>query len=65
MTAPYAWTLLEQDCTGCGICMDVCDFSAIAMSREMAIPAPVPDACTGCMACEEQCPFGAIKVQPS
>lgn len=59
----WEWRLLVQDCTGCGICADVCPTAAIAMPREMAYPEPVPGRCTGCLECVEQCPFGAIEVR--
>lgn len=59
----YAWVLVQQECTGCGICADVCDFSAIRMGREMAYPKEVAGACTGCMECVQQCPFDALDVK--
>lgn len=58
----WAWTLAVSDCTGCGICVDVCDFHALEMPRAAALPRPVPGACTGCMECVHECPFGAVKV---
>ena len=58
----YDWQLQIQDCTGCGICFDVCDFDAIEMTRDMAYPEAVSGACTGCLVCEDECPFGAIVV---
>ena len=61
----WEWKLIQQDCTGCGICADVCPFEAIDMMREMAYPEPVISKCTGCMACVDQCPFDAIRVEES
>ncbi len=58
----WFWRLKENYCTGCGICFDVCPESAIEMTREMALPEPVPNACTGCMTCVDECPFDAIEV---
>ena len=58
----WQWKLLREDCTGCGICADVCPPDAIHMTREMAYPEPVPDGCVGCMICVAQCPFGAVEV---
>lgn len=57
-----AWAVDLAACTGCGICFDVCDYGAIAMTHEMPYPEPVSDACTACLACEEECPFEAIAV---
>ncbi len=59
----WEWKLLQQDCTGCGICADVCPHDAIQMARQMAYPAPVLYRCVGCMDCVQQCPFGAIEVR--
>ncbi len=58
----WNWKLLENSCTGCGICFDVCDQEAIFMPIEQTLPEPVPDACTGCMSCVDECPFDAIDV---
>ena len=58
----WEWILVGQNCTGCGICADVCPHDAIAMTREMAYPEAVPLACIGCMICVAQCPFDAIEV---
>ena len=59
----WEWRLIQQECTGCGICADVCPHDAINMGREMAYPEPVPAQCVGCMLCVEQCPFDAIEVK--
>ncbi len=59
----WEWKLIEQECTGCGICADVCKYEAIRMTRQMPYPEPVPPHCVGCMACVEQCPFSAIEVK--
>ena len=58
----WQWRLIPGNCTGCGICADVCPHAAIAMPREAAYPAPVEGRCVGCMDCLPQCPFDAIEV---
>ncbi len=58
----WNWELVLDNCTGCGICADVCPHGAIVMTQEMAYPAPVPQACIGCLECTEQCPFDAVNV---
>lgn len=59
----WNWKLLDNFCTGCGICFDVCAQDAIFMPVEKALPEPVDDACTGCMSCVDECPFEAIEVR--
>ena len=59
----WEWNLIQQECTGCGICADVCPHGALEMTQEMAYPESVPDQCVGCMICTEQCPFDAIEVR--
>ncbi len=58
----WAWRLLEEDCTGCGICADVCLYGAIEHSSEQPYPLGIEGPCTGCMACVEECPFDAVVV---
>jgi ferredoxin len=59
----WDWRLVQENCTGCGICADVCPHGAIVLTREMAYPEPVPSRCIGCMVCVDQCPFDAIDVK--
>ncbi len=59
----WQWTLLEKECTGCGICADVCPHAAIEMTRDMAYPRSGPNPCVGCLECVEECPFQAIEVE--
>ena len=58
----WEWKLIKRECTGCGICADVCPHAAIEMTREMAYPEPALPKCEGCMVCIEECPFHAIEV---
>ena len=58
----WRWQLVIENCTGCGICRDVCEHNAIRMSRNMAYPEPIEGKCTGCFDCVTQCPFDAIIV---
>jgi heterodisulfide reductase subunit A2 len=60
----WQWNLLQQQCTGCGICADVCPDAAIRLTRTMAYPERIPSKpCVGCMICSAECPFDAITVQ--
>jgi ferredoxin len=58
----WEWILVQVECTGCGICADVCPYDAILMTRAMAYPESRAGQCVGCLLCVEQCPFHAIKV---
>jgi ferredoxin len=58
----WEWKLIRRECTGCGICDDVCPHDAITMTRGMSYPEGGPSPCVGCMLCVDQCPFGAIEV---
>ncbi len=59
----WSWSLIIENCTGCGICRDVCDSFAIKMSRQMPYPQPIEGKCEGCLECVKECPFDAIKVE--
>ncbi len=59
----WEWRLIVQNCTGCGICFDVCPEEAIKMTRDMAYPEPVPEKCNGCLICFKECPFDAVEVR--
>jgi formate hydrogenlyase subunit 6/NADH:ubiquinone oxidoreductase subunit I len=59
---PWQWKLNQQQCTGCGICADLCPHGAIHMSREVAYPEAVSLRCVGCQVCVEQCPVDAIEI---
>jgi len=48
----------QQDCTGCGICLDSCRFDAIR--KEGAVYRGDPVACEGCGVCHRLCPAKAI-----
>ncbi len=63
----------EQDCTGCGVCLEMCRFGAITsphlcVSPEINASTPPgqmvhrvdPRACEGCGVCVRFCPAGAI-----
>ncbi len=59
----WTWRLLQENCTGCGICADVCKEGAVLMPRETAYPRAIPGKCTGCGTCLQECPFDAIRVE--
>ncbi len=52
----------EERCTGCGICREVCQFSAIAILADR--PLVFPELCHSCGSCAYHCPESAITEVP-
>ncbi len=51
----------NEDCVGCGICVDECPASAITIENDKA---KVDEAaCTDCGTCADSCPNEAITVE--
>ena len=50
--------VIKEKCTGCGICADVCEFSAIAVVKGTVLI--FSELCHGCGACKMFCPEDAI-----
>ena len=46
-------------CIGCGACVDVCPFAALALEDGLAV---VNDNCTACGACLAECPVDALSL---
>ena len=52
-------SLKKEECTGCGVCVDVCPVHAISMnldSEGFGYPVIDKDVCTQCNLCEKTCP---------
>ncbi len=50
---------IEELCTGCGQCADICEYNAIACLGKRVLP--FPELCHGCGGCWLICPENAIK----
>jgi heterodisulfide reductase subunit A len=50
----------ETLCTGCGMCVKVCPYSAIRQDPETGIAQVTQASCAGCGTCVAECPFSAI-----
>jgi len=54
----YEAVIRPDDCSGCGICQDLCRFEAVRRHGEVFIVDPI--ACEGCGVCVHFCPDEAI-----
>lgn len=50
-------------CTGCGVCVEVCAYSAIEINEEKGIAEINEALCKGCGACSASCRCGAIDLR--
>ncbi len=67
----YQWTpvetgfkaeLIEEKCTHCGKCRDICRFGAISWDKEKNQPIIKRLLCEGCGSCKLICPVSAIRL---
>ncbi len=54
--------VIEEKCTGCGVCADVCEFKAIAVVKKKVLI--FPELCHSCGACTLFCPEAAFREVP-
>ncbi|MBN1364571.1 MAG: 4Fe-4S binding protein [Syntrophaceae bacterium] len=63
-TQTYSSSLAKvssSDCTGCGICEEMCPMEAIKMEDDIVVVNE--DKCIGCGVCAHHCPVTAIKME--
>jgi heterodisulfide reductase subunit A len=54
----------KEKCTCCEVCVRVCPYGAITVSKAEKIPAEVTEAmCAGCGTCAAECQFDAISIR--
>ncbi len=58
----FAATVASSLCSGCGLCVDRCQFGAISCDNEIAVIDK--KFCIGCGLCVTQCPADALALQP-
>jgi len=51
---------ISEECTGCGDCVDFCQFGAIKLNEQAEV---IYEKCMGCGVCESKCPVGAISLK--
>ena len=60
--------ILEEECKGCGLCVDVCPQDILYLSDDINqkgqryVQQHHPEKCTGCALCYIQCPSSVIVV---
>jgi Na+-translocating ferredoxin:NAD+ oxidoreductase RNF subunit RnfB len=55
------WMAIDDECTGCGLCVDRCPVDAITVSRNQAEVSY--DLCLGCGVCAFVCPSEAMRLE--
>jgi len=60
VSSNYEAVVEEDQCTGCGICVDMCQMNAINVDTGIAVINP--DRCIGCGVCVYHCPQEAISL---
>jgi heterodisulfide reductase subunit A len=58
---PIRASVVEERCSGCRICNDLCPFNAISFHEERMVTEINPALCQGCGTCVAACPAGAIE----
>ncbi len=57
---PVRASVIEEKCSGCRICNDLCPFNAITFIEDRKVTEINPALCQGCGTCVAGCPSGAI-----
>lgn len=62
---PYFAICIEELCAGCGMCVNLCPYSALALGEKdgRTVMVVTEAKCKGCGTCGGFCPGGAIKMQ--
>ena len=55
---------VNDECVGCGDCIETCQFKALSMDEEKDVVVVNTANCMGCGVCEDICPAGAITLEP-
>ncbi len=61
MPSRYQAAVRADGCSGCGTCVDLCNFKAIRLDEGMA--RVETDNCWGCGVCAYNCPTGAVELK--
>ena len=58
----FALNINEEECTGCGECLDRCQVEALSLEGDIAVLDK--KRCIGCGLCTSACTTGALKLVP-
>ena len=58
----FVMTVDEDECTGCGACVDRCEMEALTMEGDLV--ARDAERCIGCGLCISACPADALRLEP-
>ena len=53
----------EDECNGCGLCIDICPYDALSLNAEKGIAEVNAVLCEGCGTCSVACPSGASQLK--
>jgi ferredoxin len=54
----YIVQIDDELCTGCGTCVERCQFEALSVPEDVSVL--TPERCIGCGVCTIECPEGAL-----
>lgn len=60
MIEPVVASIIEEKCSGCRICNNLCPYNAIEFDKEKQVSRVITAMCKGCGTCVAACPAGAI-----
>lgn len=60
---PSVVRINENECNGCGICIDICPYEALSLDEEKNIAVVNEILCEGCGTCAAACPSGASQLR--
>jgi heterodisulfide reductase subunit A len=60
---PTVARVVNELCSGCGICISACPFEALSLDRERKLAEVAEAVCEGCGTCVASCPSGAMSLR--